>query len=66
MNVKLMPQRLFLITYDDGYSTQTVKVPVELYENEEEFKKNIISFKCLSCGVEFHYSCIDKENKNGT
>jgi len=64
MSVTLMPQKLLLITYDDGYSTQTVKVPVELYENEEEFKKNIISMKCLHCGFESHFDCIEKENQN--
>jgi len=42
MSITLMPQRLFLITYDDGYSTQTLKVPYELYINEPEFQKNII------------------------
>ena len=64
MSVKLMPQRLFLITYDDGYSTQTVKVPVELYENEEAFRKYIISFKCLSCNFESHFDCVEKEKVN--
>lgn len=61
MSVKLMPQRLFLITYDDGYSTQTIKVPVELYENEIEFQKNIISMKCLNCNFESNFDCVDKE-----
>ena len=62
MSVKLMPQRLFLITYDDGYSTQTIKVPVELYVNEIEFQKNIISMKCLHCNFESSFDCVNKEN----
>ena len=64
MSLITIPKRLFLITYDDGYSTQTLKVPVELYESDSNFQKNIISFKCLHCGVEFHYDCIEKESEN--
>jgi len=56
-----MPQRLFLITYDDGFSTQTIKVPVELYENEIEFQKNIISMKCLHCNFESNFDCVETE-----
>lgn len=64
MSQKLLPLRLFLITYDDGEGTQTIKVPVFLYENHPEFRKNIISFKCLSCNYESHFDCIEKESKN--
>lgn len=64
MSVKLMPERLFLITYDDGYTTQTLKVPVELFVNEEEFRKNIISMKCLHCGFESSFDTVDKEKVN--
>ena len=63
-NVKLMPQRLFLITYDNGYSTQTVKVPVELYENEEAFRKYITFFKCLQCNFESNFDVVKKEIQN--
>lgn len=63
-DVKLMPQRLFLITYDDGYSTQTIKVPVELYESEEAFRKYITFFKCLQCKFESHFDVIKKEKVN--
>jgi len=68
MSVKLMPQRLFLITYDSGDKErpQTIKIPIELYVNEEEFRKNIISFKCLHCGAKSYDECIEKENKIGT
>ncbi len=64
MSTTLMPQRLFLITYDDGYSTQTLKVPYELYLNEPEFQKNIISMKCLKCNFESNFDCIEKEKVN--
>lgn len=64
MSVKLMPQRLFLITYDDGDSSQTLKVPIELYANESEFQKNIISMKCLHCNFESHFNCVEKEDQN--
>jgi len=66
MSVKLVQQRLFLITYDNGYTTQTIKVPVELYENEESFRKYIVSFKCLHCNFESHFDCITKEKEIGS
>lgn len=60
-----MPQRLFLITYDSGESTQTLKVPVELFVNEPEiWAKNIIVMKCLHCGFESNFDEIEKENEN--
>jgi len=60
--------KYFLITYDSGdeEKPQTLKVPQILYERDSEFSKFVISFKCLDCGLEFHYDCIEKESKNGT
>jgi len=63
MSVELLT-KYFLITYDSGdeEKPQTRKVPVELYENEEEFRKNIISFKCSHCGFESSFDCVEKES----
>jgi len=60
--------KYFLITYDsgDGKKPQILKVPQMLYEQDSEFSKFVISFKCLDCGLEFHYDFIEKEDKIGT
>lgn len=60
--------KYFLITYDGGdkEKPQKLKVPQTLYEQDSEFSKFVISFKCLDCGLEFHYDRIEKESKNGT
>jgi len=65
MSVELLT-KYFIITYDSGdeEKPQTLKVPEIVYEQSPEFRKNIISFKCLDCGVEFHYDCIEKEKLN--
>ena len=63
MSLMTVSKRLFLITYDDGHLTQTIKVPAELYENEPEFRKNIISFKCLKCNFTSNFDCIEKESE---
>ena len=48
--------KVFIITYDDGIGTQTLQVPDNLFYKEEEFRKNIISMKCLSCNFESNFS----------
>jgi len=44
--------KVFIITYDDGAGEQTLEVPDNLFYKEEEFRKNILSMKCLSCNFE--------------
>lgn len=53
---------IFLITYDDGEAEQVLKVPHIIFSNEEEFRKHIISMKCLSCNFESSFHTVEKES----
>lgn len=55
---------VFIITYDDGESEQVLKVPHIVYSNEEEFRKNIIQMKCLSCNFDSKFDIVEKEKTN--
>ncbi len=52
---------MFKIIYDDGISKQVLTVPHELYDSDAEFRKNIISMKCLCCGFESSFDYVEKE-----
>ena len=57
---------LYLITYDYGTEDRphTRKVPHDLLVKEPIlFAQNIISIKCLDCGVEFHFIDLEQETK---
>ena len=47
---------MFTIIYDDGISKQVLTVPHDLYNSDVEFRKNVISMKCLCCGFEFDFT----------
>ena len=47
--------KVFIITYDDGEGEQVLKVPHIIFSNEVEFRKNIISIKCLACNFESNF-----------
>lgn len=57
--------KVFTITYDDDKDTQVLNVSHETFEEEEEFRKYIISMKCLCCGYESSFDEVEKESQNG-
>lgn len=53
--VSISKLKVFIITYDDGETTQVLNVSFELYHSNSAFRKNILHTKCLDCNVEFNF-----------
>ena len=43
---------MFLITYDCGKFQESVAVPHSLFNEDADFRKNIVCMKCLNCNFE--------------
>ncbi len=54
--VSVSKLKVFIITYDDGETSQVLNVPFDLYYSNSAFRKNILHTKCLDCNVEFKFS----------
>lgn len=54
--------KVFIITYDDGETSQVLNVPFELYHSNSAFQKNVTHTKCLDCNVEFNFSEEDEQS----
>lgn len=48
--------KVFIITYDDGENGQVREIPHKLFNDDVDFRKNIICMKCLSCNFESKFS----------
>ena len=49
MMAPLEKPKVFIITYDDGGESQTLSVPHDRFNEHVEFRKYIVSIKCLLC-----------------
>jgi len=55
--------KFFIISYDDGRGNiQSMNVPHELFQSEEEFRKHIIVMKCSDCHFESSFDIVAKES----
>ena len=55
--------KVFIITYDDGEGTQTLRVSHNRFNDDVTFRKWIVSIKCLFCDSSDCIHCNFEEKK---